>query len=251
MAKESYLKLLSGVCVFFLTSAAICAFGQNMVPGVEGSNIHRKWQYGIFFQGGLPIPYPNVFRDSRGENFSIQMAFYNAGLEGGRMYTAPRGPGFLRGRAEHIVEISPLWLAHHPKQTITFNLIDPSNNNKVTKTVLWGPVTVYGTSITPLLFRWNFMRSTYAHTVPWIQGGAGLIVSSKDFPTISNGNSLLSTSKINLTPQIGIGESIATRGNQSLTLAVKLIHISSAGMGSENPGIGASINFSVGYSWWR
>jgi hypothetical protein len=60
-----------------------------------------------------------------------------------------------------------------------------------------------------------------------------------------------STSRINFTPQVAFGESIFTKKNQSLDLALKVVHISSAGLGEYNPGVNLTLQFTLGYSWWK
>jgi len=107
----------------------------------------------------------------------------------------------------------------------------------------------HGISLTPLLFRWNVMKHEISRFVPWVQLGSGLLWTSEPFP-FGNGPGAY-TSRINFTPQVDLGESIFTKKNQSLNLAVKVIHISSAGLGEYNPGIPMSLKFSVGYSWWK
>ncbi|MCL2660743.1 MAG: acyloxyacyl hydrolase [Acidobacteriaceae bacterium] len=219
----------------------------SAATNIEDNGLHRRWQYGAFFQGGIPIHYPYTFEWNSGARFPEQMIFYNAGFEGGWVYTSPRGPRFIRGRAEQILEVSPLWLAYHPAQ-MSSSILPGPDGELTNNFVVWGPIAIHGVSVTPLLFRWNFMQHSSMRKVPWIQGGSGFIASTRQFPMIYGSDS---TSKINFTPQIGIGTNIFTRKNQSLTFAAKFIHISSAGLGKSNPGIFASANFSIGYSWWR
>jgi lipid A 3-O-deacylase len=59
------------------------------------------------------------------------------------------------------------------------------------------------------------------------------------------------TSRITFTLQIDFGENISSRKNQNLKLAVKVVHTSSAGLGEYNPGVNVTVQFSLGYSWWK
>jgi hypothetical protein len=59
------------------------------------------------------------------------------------------------------------------------------------------------------------------------------------------------TSRINFKPQVDFGENISSRKKQNLKLAVKVVHISSAGLGEYNPGVNVTVQFSLGYSWWK
>jgi len=90
------------------------------------------------------------------------------------------------------------------------------------------------------------VRSEGGRTLPWMQLGGGLLWTNHKFPLLGG-----STSVINFTPQVGIGESIFIRKRQSLDFAIKAVHISNAGLGDNNPGINATLQFSMGYSWWR
>jgi len=86
--------------------------------------------------------------------------------------------------------------------------------------------------------------------VPWFQLGSGLLWTSQNFPQ-GTGAVGGNTSRVNFTPQVGFGESIFTKKNQSLALALKVVHISSAGLGEYNPGVNLTLQFTLGYSWWK
>lgn len=45
--------------------------------------------------------------------------------------------------------------------------------------------------------------------------------------------------------------SMALIAGHSAGIAVKFIHISSAGLGDNNPGIDYTIQFAAGFSWWK
>ena len=162
------------------------------------------------------------------------------------MLTAVHGPSFLSGRGEIALEVLPFWLAHVPKQQTTIYFTQSSSS----ASSVIGPVSTYGVSVTPLLFRWNFMRQKSSRYVPWMQLGSGLLWTAKDFPA-SSGTPESNTSNINFTPQVAFGQGIFLRKNQSLNLAVKAIHISNAGLGNSNPGVNVTVQFSIGYSWWK
>ena len=64
-------------------------------------------------------------------------------------------------------------------------------------------------------------------------------------PTINGG-----TSVWNFTPQGGLGLHYFTRPKRSIDLGVNAVHISSASLGDRNPGVNASIQVQVGYTFW-
>jgi hypothetical protein len=59
------------------------------------------------------------------------------------------------------------------------------------------------------------------------------------------------TSVWNFTPQFGVGAHYFTRPNRSIDFSANAIHISSASLGDRNPGVNASVQFSIGYTWWK
>lgn len=210
------------------------------MPQNPDNQLRRSWQVGGFAMGGFP---PNY--EIHGEiHYHEELNFYSAGLEAGWMLTALHGHGPLHGRGEAVVELIPFWLAHAPKQE---DLIYTPNGSEVGG---FDAYSVHGVSITPLLFRWNFMKQESSRFVPWAQLGSGLLWTATPFPQ-GTGRPGGHTSRINFTPQVDLGTNIFTRRNQSLNLAVKAIHISSANLGEYNPGVNVTLQFSLGYSWWK
>ena len=208
----------------------------------EGDQFHRSWQVGGFFAGGFPPNYEMHVGEVR---YGTTLQLYNAGFEAGKMLTALRGPVFFRGRGEAVVEVIPFWLAHYPKQEVV--IYDPRNEYPTIAGMQSS--SVHGVSVTPLLFRWNFMKRKSSRIVPWVQLGSGLLWTARPFPQQEGPGYY--TSRINFTPQVGIGQEFFTNKKESLNIAVKAVHISSAGMGEYNPGVNVTLQFSLGFSWWK
>jgi hypothetical protein len=107
-------------------------------------------------------------------------------------------------------------------------------------------------SITPVIFRWDFLAST-RRVQPWFQGAGGLIYTTHKFPPdleVPQGTPG-GTSVWNFTPQGGIGIHYFIREKRSIDVGVNAVHISSASLGDRNPGVNASIQIQVGYTFWR
>jgi len=218
-------------------------------PIVQGHG--KPMEYGVFAQGGVGL---TEDRDS--------FRFFMVGAQAGKVLTGPLGPGVLRGTFEYGVQIIPFWQSYTP----TFQ-----RNNCVTlasSTISCSaPFTVGGTftgvSITPAIFRWNFASGK--KVVPWVQGGGGVIWTNHKYPAyggppytgvVGSGsyadNAInADTSVWNFTPQFGVGAHYFTRPNRSIDFSANAIHISSASIGDKNPGVNASVQFSLGYSWWK
>lgn len=199
-----------------------------------------RWEYGAFAQGGLGTEDRSSFR------------FFSLGGHLGRILTPEVGPGPLKGNFEYAVEVLPFWQGYTPR---TQRLFCTAPN------VCSQPYTVGGTytgaSVIPAIFRWNF---TSGHKLqPWIQGAGGVIWTSHKYPAIGNLNPTdiasngpaADTSVWNFTPQFGVGAHYFVRPRRSIDFAADAVHISSASLGDKNPGVNASVQFRVGYTWWK
>jgi hypothetical protein len=177
--------------------------------------------------------------------------FFSAGVEGGKIMTPVIGHGFLAGQFEYGANIMPLWLGFTPPQTDSATFIGPGG---VPFTGKEGGGTYVGVSITPVIFRWNFL-SHNKHFQPWFQAAGGLIYTTHKYPpdqlvphnTVGGSG----TSVWNFTPQGGGGIRWFLRQGRSIDLGVNGIHISSASLGDRNPGVNASIQVQIGYTFWR
>jgi hypothetical protein len=240
--------VLHGVAV--AQGGAQAAPGANPVRGGVGAvNV------GALVQGGF-----GVTEDRNGFGFLM------AGARAGWVLTPTVGEGMLRGNFEYGVEVFPLWQSYTPTQVRQSCVyVAGSNDMKVSCSV---PFTVGGTftgvSITPIVLRWNFAGS--GRLTPWIQVAGGVLWTNHKYPAFGGqpvnggGESMGSigdngpnddTSVWNFTPQFGVGAHWFTGAKRSLDFGANAVHISSASLGDKNPGINASVQFTVGYSWWR
>lgn len=196
------------------------------------------WEIGAFFQGGLGI--------GDRSNFT----FTSAGVRLGKVITDQHLPGFLRGQFEYAIELMPYWEAYTPAPHIAETKYQYDGH---TGYVLepYGGGTYTGVSITPIILRWNFAPSR--RFAPWFQGAGGLIYTPHKFPPdilVPHGTPG-GTSVFNFTPQGGIGFHYFVKPRRSIDFAANAIHISSASLGDRNPGVNASVQFQIGYTWWR
>jgi hypothetical protein len=215
---------------------------------------HYPLNFGVLVQSGI-----GVTEDRSG------FKFFMAGVRLGKVLTANIGHGMLRGNFEYGGELFPLWQSYTPtmpRQNCVY--IDGG-----TETSCSAPFTVGGTftgiSLTPIILRWNFAGSR--RIAPWVQGAGGLLWTNHKYPAFGgvplcptacttttnygdNGPNA-DTSVWNFTPQFGTGIHYFLSPRRSLDLGANAIHISSASLGDKNPGINASIQFTLGYSWWK
>jgi hypothetical protein len=231
-----------------LSSARAVAQIASIPPAanaIDAASTHQPFSYGAIFQGG------NGLTDERGG-----FHFLWAGVQAGRVLTNNVGHGIFRGDFEYGMQFFPYFQAFTPKfdrvscvQAPGSGVIDCSS-----------PYTVGGTytgmSLTPIVLRWNFARP--GHFVPWVQAAGGVLWTNHKFPAYGNTSSSLSvngpngeTSVWNFTPQGGIGFHYFTKPNRSIDFSANAMHISSASLGDRNPGVNASVQFTLGYSWWK
>jgi lipid A 3-O-deacylase len=94
------------------------------------------------------------------------------------------------------------------------------------------------------------MNHNSSRHIPWLQAGAGVLWTNERFPQ-GDGYAGTNTSIFNFTPQVGVGENLFVKKNQSLNVGMRVIQYNNAGLGEFNPGVPYTLNFSVGYSWWK
>jgi lipid A 3-O-deacylase len=224
------------------TSAQQPTFKNTQQLADDAPSFHRTWQIGAYGQGGYALDYHvGCLCTIR---YRKEQEFYSVTFEAGRMLTAVHGPSIFKGRAETLAEITPFWLTHSPAQenaiySYTFHGF-----------AAFAPYSLHGLSFTPLLFRWNFMNHNSNRNIPWLQAGAGVLWTAHIFPQ-GGGYPGSYTSIFNFTPQLGIGENLFVKKNQSLNIGMRVVQYGNAGLGETNPGVPYTLNFSLGYSWWK
>ena len=215
----------------------------------------QPWNFGVLTQGGFGVT------ENRGG-----FKFFMVGVRGGKVLTGLSGHGMLRGNFELGAEVFPLWQSYTPTSL---------RQNCVTAVVFGSagvscsaPFTIGGTftgiTITPDILRWNFAGTR--RFSPWVQGAGGLLWTNHKYPAFggppvntgglsvnSIGNNAANADTIawNFTPQFGVGAHYFVSAHRSLDFGANAIHISSASLGDKNPGVNASVQFTVGYSWWK
>jgi hypothetical protein len=210
------------------------AGGDNPVAQAQKS---RTFEIGPFVNGGTGL--------GNRDNFQ----FLSAGVQGGKILTPVIGHGFLAGQFEYGANIMPLWLGFTPQPNPAANFLYPNGTSFVGPE---GGGTYVGVSITPVIFRWNF--ATHSKRVqPWFQAAGGLIYTTHKYPPdllVPHGTPG-GTSVWNFTPQGGGGIRWFLSPKRSIDVGVNGVHISSASLGDRNPGVNASVQVQVGYTYWK
>jgi hypothetical protein len=195
----------------------------------------QSWEYGPFVNWGSGVGNRSDFK------------FFWGGFQAGKVVTPVLKAGIFSGQFELGANLMPLWLAYTPaphQQTFVYQ--------GQTYTERVGGGTYHGVSLTPVIFRWNFLTRS-RRIQPWFQAAGGLIYTTHKFPPdvlVPHGTPG-ATSVFNFSPQGGVGLHYFTRPQRSIDLGLNAVHISSASLGDRNPGVNASLQIQVGYTWWK
>ena len=243
--RTSAVVLLSAATALPLAAQSSSSLRPPATASVPGSLVRDvmsrdPWNWGAFAGGGFGV-------GSDRNDYS----FLHVGARAGKVLTDPWGPGLLRGQFEYSAEVMPLWQGRTPHFQRYF-VSDTSDPNVV---AIAGPFrtggTYNGVSITPAILRWDL--SGGRRLMPFLQGAGGLIWTNHKFPPVGPLNKAdhQGTSVWNFTPQFGVGLQYFVKPRQSITFNANAVHISNASLGDANPGVNASVQFQLGYSWWK
>jgi Lipid A 3-O-deacylase (PagL) len=122
----------------------------------------------------------------------------------GRVLTDPRGPRWMRGRFEWLVELSPFF-------------------------VEWEEGHARGAGVVPLAWRWNFERG--GTVVPFTEVGGGALWTTTAVPA--------GTSSTNFTTYAGAGLRLLGPAGRGMIIGYRLHHISNGNRVTRNPGVNA------------
>lgn len=232
-----------------LLGASLClglqAKAQDAVTSLANA---KSWEFGPIVQGGKGVT------DNRDD-----FKFIMVGFHAGKVLTPQMGRGIFRGNFEYAMELYPFWQSYTP----TFQRAVCSYNSPQKDTYDCSPLykvggTYSGITFTPIILRWNL--TSWHRVMPWVQGGGGVLWTNHKYPAYPQAGSPINpindgtnanASVWNFTPQGGIGVHIFTKPRQSVDFGVNAVHISSASLGDRNPGVNASVQFNVGYTWWK
>lgn len=226
-------------------SAAVAApAAMNPVAQVRHD---MSWEYGPFVNWGNGVGDRSDYK------------FLSAGFQLAKPLSPVVRAGIFSGQFEFGGNIMPLWQAYTPGPHYQTYTCSTTAGTHVPCSLMTGGGTFRGVSLTPVILRWNFLTSN-RRIQPWFQGAGGLIYTTNKFPPnlqstqVINGQTILldgGTSVWNFTPQGGVGFHYFTSAKRSIDLGVNAVHISSASLGDRNPGVNASIQVQVGYTFWK
>jgi hypothetical protein len=248
------LKRIARILVFVLmvgtmiataeTPAAADAAALNPVAQVRQN---RSWEYGPFLNGGTGVGDRSGYK------------FLSGGFQLGKQLSPVVHAGIFSGQFEFGGNIMPLWQAYTPSPHTEAATCKDQYGNAASCALQVGGGTYYGVSLTPVILRWNFLTRS-RRIQPWFQGAGGLVYTTHKFPPNEQSTQTIGGEKVfldsgtsvwNFEPQGGLGLHYFIRPRRSIDLGVNAVHISSASLGDRNPGVNASIQAQIGYTFWR
>src|ERR1700747_597468 len=177
---------ISIVTMFVLFIASAAA-----AQGLPSSSLTRgTWELGVFAGGG----------DGLGKSDNTQ--FLVAGGRGGLVLTGEHLPGILRGNFEWAVEVIPVYFVFPPNRGI------------------------YGGSVKPFLWEWNFTH--FQKVSPFFGVAGGALFTRANIPPGD-------TSTVNFTPQIDLGFHLFTRQSRAMTFGWTSSITPTPASGTKNP----------------
>jgi hypothetical protein len=171
------------------------------------------WELGPWFGGGTGLGHASEFK------------FINAGLRLGRVLTGEMGSGRFRGTFEWAADIMPLYEVRQS----AFYTSGPQQ---------W----IYSFAANPVVLKYNWTGGK--KVVPYLAAEGGLLLSTKDIPAPD-------TSSVNFMPGGAFGFYFLRSNRQALDVSAHITHISNASLADHNPGINATLQFRVGYTWFK
>jgi lipid A 3-O-deacylase len=206
----------------------------------------RSWEYGPFVNWGTGVGDRSDYK------------FFWGGAEVGKELTPVLRAGILSGQFEFAGNIMPLWQAYTPAPHLQTTTCNEGGVTTACELKVSGG-TFRGVSLTPVIFRWNLVTRS-KRIQPWFQAAGGLIYTTQKFPpsylttqTIGGKPAIVDggTCVWNFSPQGGVGIHYFTRARRSIDIGLNAVHISSASLGDHNPGVNASLQVQVGYTFWK
>lgn len=171
------------------------------------------WEIGPWFGGGTGLGKASEFK------------FINAGVRIGRVMTGTIGDGKFRGTFEWASDIMPVY---EVRQAYFYDS---------------GPTQwIYGFAANPVVLKWNWTGGN--KVVPYFAAEGGFLVSMHDVPTVNS-------SSFNFLPGGAFGIYILHGDKHAIDASVHITHISNASIADHNPGINASMQFRIGYTWFK
>jgi hypothetical protein len=170
------------------------------------------WEIGPWVGGGTGLGKSSDFK------------FVNAGVRLGRVLTHTIGDSWFRGTFEYAVDLMPLYEVRQ-------------DDNYTSGPQHW----VYGGAFNPIILKWNWVANK--RVTPYFAAEGGVLFTTTEVPA---GN----TSRVNFLPGGAFGLYLLKGEKHAIDLSGHITHISNASLG-HNPGINATMQFRVGFTWFK
>jgi hypothetical protein len=238
MVERPSSKILTAVLMVFAMLLPVATVAQSKPQAFDPVGEERAskgWEFGPFFNAGAGVGDRSDYK------------FIWTGFQVGKPITPVLHAGPLSGQFELVGEVIPFFQAYTPAPHDVSGIV---GGEPVTELVGGGTFT--GASIAPVIFRWNFATRS-KRIQPWFQAKGAVLYTTHKFPPdveVVHGTPG-GTSVWNFMPQGGVGFHYFVQPKRSLDFGLNAVHISSASLGDKNPGVNASLQVQVGYTFWK
>jgi hypothetical protein len=157
-----------------------------------------------------------------GLNDRSDVQFAHFGVRGGRVLTTSSGQHWHSGSLEYNAEFMPY--THY----------------------FWkGQQGISGFAFNPVLVKWNFTGTNLNRKlIPFFEVHGGFVKTTVNLPPGD-------TADINFTSGAGVGANYFVAPNRAVSFDIRALHLSNASIGRHNPGINASLQWTLGYTWYK
>jgi len=192
----------------------VCACLPALAQKTDDTSPLRKevWEIGPWGGGGFGLGTASEFR------------FVNAGVRIGRVLTGTIGDGNFRGTFEWASDLMPLYEVRQDD----FYTTGPQH---------W----VYGGAFNAVVLKWNWVANR--HFTPYFAAEGGVLFTKSEVPAGD-------TSRVNFLPGGAFGMYVLQTPKHAVDWSIHITHISNASL-AHNPGINATMQFRIGYTWFK
>ena len=178
-------------------------------------------------------------------------AFLSAGFQLGKPLTPVFHAGIFSGQFEFSGNVMPLWQSYTPApHEELYTCGTPSGRRNLLSPCRWWHLQGNQHNAGDTALEFSYQVAPHSALVPGRRRTdlyhAQVSAEPAECHGVNGG-----TSVWNFSPQGGVGFHYFTRDKRSIDIGVNGVHISSASLGDRNPGVNASVQVQVGYTFWK
>lgn len=214
----SLLKFATSLALFVFSSSVAVAQSSSTPSSAPGATDISMLDpvHASLTRGAVNLGFLGGGGTGLGKSDNTQFAY--AGGRVGIVLTRDFLPGLIRGNFEWDFDVLPMYA-----------VLPPSSG-------------VWGGSIRPLIWKWNFTHGK--KIAPYFAAEGGIVFTRDNIPPGD-------TSQVNFTPGAAFGANFFLKRHRSFFVEGNLGHLSSASLGNHNPGYNVTFMVTAGFSFFK